>query len=423
MLSPLKHRVSSLLRWSERYTHLDMVYFASGSFWGMFGQVVSSILAFGLTLVFANYLSQEVYGTYRYLLSLAGLLNVVTLTGMSQAVAQAVAVGKEGVFRISVRYQLKWNLLLMLILVLLGSYYFLQENFEYTGALFILAVTTPLSAAFNTWGAYLGAKREFRLITLYGIGSTLIYAGGMLAAVFWSGASFVLVAAYATTTTLANILFYFLTVKRFNPPLETDGHATETFRFGRHLTFVGLMGPIAGQIDKIILNHFWGAAPLAVYAIATAVPDRIIPLFKKVVDVGFPKVAMKTPQEIDETFYLRIGQGLLAGFVIGGAWAVVAPYFFTYLMPQYLEAIPYAQLLGLTFIFALPNRYVTVLLNSQKMIRRIYANSSIVNILRISLYLVLGIQGGVLGLIWAQIATMSVGLLINVVVWKYGRTR
>lgn len=414
----LKSRLISLLRWSEHYTSLDMVYFASGSFWQTFGQITTSLLGLGLVLFFANFLPKETYGTYRYILSLSGILSIFTLTGVSQAVAQATATGHEGALRTAVRYQLKWNLILMLVFFIVGTYYFVHENFAYTGALLILGIATPFTNAFNTYGAYLDGKRQFRLNNIFSIFSTLIYVGGMMAAVWWGGTVLWLVLTYAITTTCANIFFYVLTLKLFHPPIEP---ADDTLRFGRHLTYIKLLAPLTAQIDSIILNHFWGPASLAVYSIAMAIPNRAIPLIKDWVDIGFPKVAQKTPEEIDHTFYKRIGQGLIAGGILGGAWALIAPVFFMYLMPQYLEAISYTQLLGLSFIFAMPNRYITVLLNAQKMTERIFFTTIAANILTLLLYGILGILGGVLGLILAQIATAALSLTINIVTWRFAR--
>ncbi|MDO8231962.1 MAG: oligosaccharide flippase family protein [bacterium] len=414
----IKSRLISLLRWSERYTNLDMVYFASGGFWQTFGQVATSLLGLGLVLFFANFLPKETYGTYRYILSLSGILSIFTLTGISQAVAQATAVGHEGALRTAVRYQLKWNLILMFVFLVAGAYYFINENFAYTGALLILGIATPFTNAFNTYGAYLDGKRQFRLNNIFSILSTLIYVGGMMAAVWWGGSVIWLITAYAIATLGANLLFYRITLKMFNPPMEP---AEDTLRFGRHLTYIKLLAPLTAQIDSIILNHFWGPAALAVYAMATAIPNRAIPLTKDWVDIGFPKVARKTPEEIDQTFYKRIAQGLLAGSLLGGSWALTAPLFFTYFMPQYLDATPYAQLLGLLFVFSMPNRYITVLLNAQKMTKRIFLNTTTVNVLQLLLYGILGVWGGILGLITAQIAVAAIGLTINILTWRMGR--
>jgi O-antigen/teichoic acid export membrane protein len=415
MTSSQKDRLYRLLRWSERYTRLDMVYFASGSFWQTFGQVGSSALSLLLVLAFANFLPKETYGTYRYLLSLAGILNIFTLSGMSQAVAQAVAQGREGVLRTAVRYQIKWNVILMLASWVLGVYYLLHANVAYGAGLFVLSLCVPLTNAFNTYGPYLASKREFRLNNIFGVLSTLIYTLGMFAAIWLSGEVVWLVATYALTTLGATALFYFITLRRFSPPAEP---AEDTLRFGRHLTYINLMAPLVGQLDSLILNHFWGAAPLAVYSVATAVPNRAVPLIKDWIDLGFPKVAQKTREEIDRTFYLRIGQGLLFGAACAAAYVLAAPYLFKYLLPQYLDAVLYTQILAVNFVFAMPNRYIGTLLTSQKMSRRIFANSLVLNIIRILSYLILGVGGGIGGLVIAQVANTALSFLVNIATWR-----
>ena len=418
MQGTIKDRTVRLLHWSERYTNLDMVYFASGSFWQSFGQAGSSFLALGLLLVFANFLPKETYGTYRYLISLAAILNVFTLTGMSQAVAQAVANGRDGVLRTAVRYQIKWNLLLMVASWLLGAYYLWHENFAYGGALLVLSLCLPLTNAFNTYGPYLAAKRDFKLNNIFSMLSTLIYVLGMLATIFISGQVIWLVIAYAITTLAANALFYFLTLRMFKPPQEP---ADDVLKYGRHLTYIGLMKPVVSQLDSIILNHFWGAAPLAVYSIAVAIPNRVVPFVKDWVDLGFPKVAVKTPEEINKTFYQRIAQGLFIGAVFAAVYALVAPYLFKYLMPQYLDAVLYTQILAITFVFAMPNRYISTLLTSQKMAKRIFTNSTASSVIQILLYVVLGIWGGILGLVVAQVLNVALGLLVNIASWRFAR--
>ncbi len=416
MLQDGRSRLYALLRWSERHTHLDMVYFFSGSFWQTFGQALNAILALVLVLLFANLLPKEVYGTYRYLISLAGLLSVFTLTGMNQAVSQAVAVGHDGAFRTAVRYQLKWNSILMVVFLTLGVYYLINENFAYTGALIILGLATPFTAALNTYGAYLSGKRQFQLNNVFSIISTLIYTLGMAGAIFISGEVIWLVAAYAVATLLSNALCYYLTVRKFQPTREP---APETLRFGRHLTFIGLLDPIVTQLDAIILNHFWGAAPVAVYSIASAIPNRAIPFVKSWVDVGFPKIANKSVEEISATLWRRIGQGILFGIVLAVGYAITVPWIFRYLLPQYLDAVFYTQLLGASMIFSIPNRYISSLLTAKKMSRRIFFNNSAQSVVKIILYAVLGIYGGVLGLVVARLLSTVFNFFIVLFSWHF----
>src|SRR3989344_6820392 len=105
--------LTRLVRWSEGYTKLDMVYLASGSFWITLSQAGSTIVSLVVLIAFANLLTQEDYGTYRYILALAGLLNIFSLTGMKSSVARAVAMGQDGALRAAVRHQLIWGVLML----------------------------------------------------------------------------------------------------------------------------------------------------------------------------------------------------------------------------------------------------------------------------------------------------------------------
>jgi O-antigen/teichoic acid export membrane protein len=392
-----------------------MVYLAKGGFWVSFGQAVSSILSLGLIIAFANLLPKEIYGTYKYILSITSMLNIFTLTGMNQAVTRAVASGKEGILKTSVKYQLKWNILMLLAFWALGAYYYTKSSTILATSFFILSIFSPLYQAFGTYGAYLEGKGNFRLNNIYSIISTFIYAAGMLVAILLSGEIVWLIVAYAMTTSVSSIIFYISTIRKFNPPSEND---KETLKYGRELTYIGFIGPVVSQIDKIILTHFWGATQLAAYAIAMAIPERALGFVKDWVNIGFPKFSNKTIGEINEVFNKRMLQGFLFGIVLFLGYIVISPYLFRYFLPQYLDSILYSQILAISFIFAIPGRYVGLLFASQKLTKVIFANSLAQSILRIALYLVLGIWGGIMGLVVAQVIMYILGLLINILIWK-----
>ena len=407
--------LTRLLRWSERYTGLDMVYLASGSFWVTFAQIGANALSLVLIIAFANLLPKETYGLYRYILAIAGLLNIFALTGMKSSVARAVAIGEEGALRASVRYQLKWGVLMFLGFSVLAGYYLLQENELFAASFLILGIATPLTLAFSSYGAYLEGKREFRLASVSTVLSTAIYTAGMLAALLLSGDVLWLIAMYAGTTLAGTLLFYWITLYRFRPPPASP---TEALIYGRNLSLIGLMDPVVSQIDKIIVAHFWGPAQLAVYSLAMAVPSRATSAVKSLVGLGSPKFAQKTPAQINRTFYLRVFQGMLFGALMTFGYVLVAPYLFQYVLPQYLDAVFYSQILAASFIFAIPNRFVSLLLVSQKLSRTIFTNNLAQNLARITLYVVLGLYGGVTGLVFAFVLMSALGMLINIVTWR-----
>ena len=404
-----------LLRRGTEFLGVDLKYFISGGSWTAYNQFVNGLLSFLLVIVFANLLPKETYGVYTYLLSLAGFFTVFTLSGMNTAVLQAVASGNEGILKSSVKYQIKWNTIMMAVLFGLSGYYFWNNNYTFAVSLMILGVASPLTNALNTYGALLIGKKNFKLDSLFSSFSTLVYSLGMIIAVLVSKEVWWLILVYSLTTLGTNIFFYFKTLRIYNLP-ETE--SPETIKYGWKLTFIGFMAPIVGQIDKIILGSFWGPAELAVYFLARAIPDRVYLYIKELVSVGLPKLAERKIEDINAVFYKRIFQGLAIGILIAGVYILISPFLFKYLLPKYLESVRYSQLLSLVFIFAAPARYIGSLFTIKKMVRPVVIANLIANVFKIILYVVLGIWGGIIGLIITELIFQATGLIINIVLWK-----
>lgn len=411
----LKNKAHTLLRKSEGIFRTDMVYLARGGFWVSFSQISNAVLSLVLMVSMANLLDKESYGTYKYILSIAGMLSILTLTGMNRAVSQAVAAGHEGVLRPSVKYQLKWNILMVLGFLATAIYYLYQGNTLLSSALLILALPVPMTYAFNTYSAYLEGKKQFALNNIFSVISTAVYVGGLLIVLILDKEVPWLIAAYAGTTLVSSFVFYITTVKFFR---SIDNENTESLKFGKELTAIGLLGPIVSYLDSIILAHFWGATHLAIYSIARSIPERGISFIKSLVNLGFPKFVEKNINQINQIFYRRIVQGLIVGILCAAIYILVAPFLFSTILPQYLDSTLYSQIFSLSLIFAMPNRYISLLLESQMLSKTIFINSLVQNGTKLALYLVLCIWGGIIGLVLAQVLHSAISLIINIIIWK-----
>ena len=62
MISTIKNRIILLLRKSEKYTKTDMVYLFSGGSWLVVGQIISSVSALALAVLFANLARVSIVG-------------------------------------------------------------------------------------------------------------------------------------------------------------------------------------------------------------------------------------------------------------------------------------------------------------------------------------------------------------------------
>ncbi len=392
-----------------------MLYIAKSGSWVVLGQTMNSVLSLLLVIAFANLLPKETYGLYRYILSIAGILNIFTLTGMNNAVARAVARGGEDVLRPAVGYQFKWNLLMLAASYVLGGYYLSQGDQVLGTALLILGSFVPFTLAFNTYSSYLEGMKRFGLANVLSVLSTLTYSLGMLVALLLTDEVVWLIVAYTAATFIPAYVFYVYVVRRFGLGAAPDIRETE--QYGRELTYLRFIDPVVSQVDKLILGSFWGAGPLAVYALASAIPARATLFIKSWVAVGFPKFAEKTFAEINQVFYRRIVQGMLIGLTATAGYIIVSPYVFTYLLPQYLESIRYSQLLAMNFIFALPNRYMSLLFTSQGLSRTLFSRTFMQSGIAVVLYVVGGIWGGVIGLVYANLLNTLIGTIINIGLW------
>ncbi len=411
-----KETYHKLLNYGTEFLGLDLKYFVSGGFWKTIGTATTNILAALLMIAFANFLPKETYGLYRYILSLIGILTMFSLTGMNAAVTQAVATGNGGALKASVKYQLKWNFLMIFASWMLAAYYLWQQNTDISIALFILGFITPFTYTFNTYGAYLEGKKDFKRKSIFLIWSSIIYVAGMLPAIYFGKKMLWLIAAYAITSLLSNLFFYIKTLKIYNPP---ENKSPEAITYGRHLTYLNFINPILGQADNIILGHFWGVGQLAVYSLARVMPDKIGPFIKQIIGVGLPKLAQKTVENIEKVFWKRIFQTLGLGALLAAGYILLSPLVFKYLLPKYLESIFYSQLLALTFIFIAPIGYVGNIFISQKMVRPIALSSISANIIKTILYVILGIWGGIIGLVLAQLIYYFIIFFVNIALWKF----
>ncbi len=111
-------------------------------------------------------------------------------------------------------------------------------------------------------------------------------------------------------------------------------------------------------------------------------------------------------------------QGALFGLFAAIIYIFIAPYIFTYVLPQYIEGIVYSQILAFSFVFALPNRYISLLFESQKMTRVNFINGIASSVCMIILYITLGVYMGLMGLVISGVLYPFLSLIINIVSWE-----
>lgn len=391
------------LRWSQKYTKTDMLYLASGGFWYVVGQTTASLSALALAVAFANLVSPEVYGTYKYVLSLAGIFSIASLPGMNTAIARAVARGNESVIHAATRSRILHACAGSVVALAGSAYYFLNENVELSLALLVIASTLPFFDTFTAYLFYFVGKRHFDLKTKFyavtQVTSVLILIGTFL---FTNNLIVILLAYFVPLALMRAAQYAHVTRTIPRTPTRED---MDVVRYGKHLTAMQILGMVASELDKVLIWKFLGPTQVAVYTFALAIPEQFKGPLKGIGELAFPKFAAKTPEQIRANLPVLwrklalYGLGLLGVSLI---YIAAAPHIFTFIFPQYSASILYSQLFALGIITNIASIPLAILSAQQKTSLQ-YVLSNIQPVIAIGLFALLIPQYGIMGAIVASL--------------------
>ena len=333
----------------------DVRYLASGGFWLSIGQVIATASALLLAIAFANLLSPETYGTYKFVLSAVGILAIPTLGGLNTSMGQAIARGVEGVFKRGIVTKIRWGLAGTFGSLVLAAYYYMNRNLQLASAFALVAPFIPVFETFGVFLMYLQSKKRFRQSTRYYVLLRLLYVGVLIGVAFATDNVLLVLLAYFGSLTAVNLFFLLRTFKTVPPNTHDE---TGVLRYGKHLSLVGVIGKVGSYLDSLLLFHFLGPVQVAQYAFARAPVDQIIATYKNFPILALPKFSNRSIEEINQMFMTRLLQATLLSLAIGIAYVAFAPLAFHIVFPKYLTSVGYSQLLAISLVLQLPLTFI-----------------------------------------------------------------
>jgi O-antigen/teichoic acid export membrane protein len=380
----MKEKFYKFLRWTEKFTKTDMVYFFKGSFWWTFGKFFSFLSSFLILFCFSKFAEREIYGAYQYVISTVAILGSFCLPGMDAALVRAVARGKEKTFYSSQKERLKFGTFTFLISLFISFWYFLKKNFELSLSFLIGGILFPLLSAFSLYSAFWQGRKRFDLQNKY-----LIYHNFLAFLIFapiivFKPKTIYVVFGYFFSFTLATFIFCRITQKEINKKTEID---KETLSLGKHLTLMSMPKLISSQIDKIILWQFLGASQLAIYAFALRIVQRIQQLVPFSA-LALPKMSQINLKKKKRNIFKKFLKLFLASVPLSIIYILICPIFFKIVFPTYLKSIIYSQILALILIFS-PFWFLATSFLAGAKKRELYILNFVPEILKIVLFFVL----------------------------------
>ncbi|MFC1721251.1 oligosaccharide flippase family protein [Patescibacteria group bacterium] len=407
----IKQKIYNWLKWSEKYTQTDMIYLTKSGSWLLLARIVLLISSLLLSVAFANLLPKETYGSYQYILSIAALLAIPTLTGINTALMKAVAQRAEGSIIPALKTRMRWGLLGGLASLFVAGYYYLNGNDSLTIVFLIIAVFMPIMDPLGIYGSFLTGKKLFKTSAFYSAISQITNVLTLSTVIFFTNNILLIIFAYYIMHTTLRFVFLVCTIKKFK---KNDTVASDTIPYGKHLSLMGIIGTIAIQADKILMWHFFGAAQLAVYAFALSPISQLRSFLGSIETLAFPKFAGKNIETIKKTLPSKMLRLFLVLIIPVGLYIIAAPYIYSLLFPQYMDSVVYSQFFALTLLF-FPQKLMGTTLTAHAHKRALYVISIInptVKILGLIILLpIFGLAGA--------IAALTIPYAVNTIVLTY----
>lgn len=396
----MKQKVYKFLRWLEKYTQTDMVYLAKGGFWLITGKIILFICSFGAMVAFARFLPKQDFGTYRYILSIIGVLAIFTLPGIDLALVKAIARGKEGTFFTCFKTKIKWGIIAGVISLAISIYYFFTGNLVLAIAFLIAAIFLPIMDAFFIFNSFWQGKKRFDLQNKFLISIQILTTISLILVIFFTRNIIFILLAYFIAHTFLRAFFFLMTTRK----LKNQEKEKEALPFGKHLSVMTAAGMIGEQFDKILLWQFLGPIPVAIYSFAQLPVVRIRDMLP-IASLALPKLSQKNLAETKKGLLKKTFKLFFLSIPLAIAYILLAPFLFKIFFPAYLSSIPYSQALALILVF-IPFTLISSSLIAQARKKELYLINFISPCLKIILLFILlpffGMWGAVLAILIGQ---------------------
>lgn len=186
--------------------------------------------------------------------------------------------------------------------------------------------------------------------------------------------------------------------------------------YGKHVSFLNIISIFVFHADKILIFHYLGAVPLAIYSIAFSLPAQLKVVSKMLTSLIFPKLSSSPLETIRATIYEKSLRIFLAYAAIIAAYIVAAPFVFRWIFPQYLSAVPVSQALALGYLFH-PSVLFSQTMFAQKRQKELYVLKLFTSGSRILFLLLLLPPYGVWGAVGAFILGNAASALASIILF------
>ncbi len=407
--------VKKILLKLEGFIKTDIRFYAKNGGWLTLGQLITSIASFGMAVMFANFLPKESYGTYRFVISLVGLLSISSLYGMAHAVIRGSALGKDQVLVSGTRMRMKWALGGSVVSLGVSAYFWFQQDALLAILLCLTAFVIPFLEPLQTPWAFLTGKKEFGMNALAKTSTSVASIVAVMGALYFTENLVLLLLAFFGVNIVFRVFWYMYIKRHYKKNADDE---PETYRIGKHFSVMTIITSVAEHFDKVIIFAFLGPAEVAVYSFA------MIPIQQSFLYVGnvagmsmpsfthgkFEEIRKRLPGKLFQLTVVLLGLTLLLQLIL--------PTFYRLLFPAYEESILYAQIASVALVFQF-HQIIPFAFMAHAKTKRLYLIRFVQPAIQLGLLFVLLPIYGILGAVLAFVLGQMLGSFFQLYVLAY----
>ncbi|TQO37351.1 O-antigen/teichoic acid export membrane protein [Arenibacter algicola] len=387
----------------------------SGVVWSFVEAVLLKGLSFVAMLLLARWLGPIDFGLMGMIAVFIGIGSSLVDSGMSSSIIRTKNADDEDfstVFYMNMIISVIVYSILFFTAPYISSFYGQEVLIN---IIRIYCLTFIISAFSAVQLAILTKEMRFKRLTLLNIPSTIIGATVGLTLGYNDYGVWSIVAMLLTTQLVISILLWINSTWR--PSLNFSKKKLKYhYNFGYKIMLSGLLDSIFMNSYNVLIGKFFPVQTLGYFERAKQFSDypsvNITRIIRKVTYPMLAQLQDDTPRlSIIYRKLLRITFFIIAPLMLGGA-ALAKPLFELILGPIWLDAVPFFQILSIAaMLYPIHAFNINVL--------QVYGRSDlflkleIIKKLFLAIGIAIGIQFGVIGLVWSIVFTSFISLLIN----------
>lgn len=415
----MHERIKNFFRLTDRIFGMDTAYIAHYGSWLISARMIGIVASFLLSLLYANLLTKELYGTFRFVTGTLSIFGFLTIPGLGRAFLKSALEGREGSYRRGIKIQMLASLIFIVVGLFLAAYfYFFKNNLVLALAFLVGGFASPLEEGTGGFLDWLSIKKRFKEKSIFTIVDNTFYLVSM-GSIIWAIVHFhlgllssllLLIGGYFISQGIPNIYYLYKTMKTMpseEPPVPG------TIRYGFHLTAGYVLSPLATYLDGFLLFTFLGPVELAIYSFAIAPGEQLKGLLQSLSPLAMPKLFRPELGKIDAGILKKVAKTTLVVLVGIIVYIILAPYFYEFFFRKYLSSVPLSQLFALS-VLVVPASFLGETLQASGNVKKNYIYQMSNQIIQIIFLIILIPLFGLWGAIWARIIgrVTNIGVLM-----------